>query len=442
MGLKLKDLRAAKPGEWISDGPAGSGRGSGVLLFRRTPGGVLAYFRSTRADGSRDTLSIGQYDEDGRGGMTLSEAREKAGELSRLYQSGVRDVRAHIEGDAAARAAVQKAEQEAQMQAAKERDERGRYTLRALCESYAAHLAKQGKVKSSKEAASAFKCHVFTHEAIASTPAREVTSDHVALMVRRVIEAGHQRMAGVVRSYLSASFNCAKGARYDSRLPAGLIPFAVEHNPVDVVPAIAVKAGNRTLNAPELRAYLGHLGGGSMADRALLVALLAGGQRMAQLLRATASDWDADTGSLRLWDGKGRRRDAREHILPLAGRAAALVAGLAANAGEGRMFGTTVETTVSKRVAEIAASMKGEPFDLRDIRRTVETMLAGMGISRDVRAQLLSHGISGVQATHYDRHTYTDEKRAALVAWEARIAAPESGTAGAGNVRAMRRRAA
>jgi hypothetical protein len=33
-----------------------------------------------------------------------------------------------------------------------------------------------------------------------------------------------------------------------------------------------------------------------------------------------------------------------------------------------------------------------------------------MGVSRDIRAQLLSHGISGVQAQHYDRHDYLKEK--------------------------------
>ena len=43
--------------------------------------------------------------------------------------------------------------------------------------------------------------------------------------------------------------------------------------------------------------------------------------------------------------------------------------------------------------------------------------------SQATRAQLLSHGISGVQAAHYDRHAYTDEKRAALGAWEARLEA-------------------
>ncbi len=89
--------------------------------------------------------------------------------------------------------------------------------------------------------------------------------------------------------------------------------------------------------------------------------------------------------------------------------------------------------------------MKGEQFDLRDVRRTCETMLAGMGISKDTRAQLLSHGISGVQSIHYDQHSYTDEKRAALVAWEARlteIAAGKKKAANVVNLRGKRKAAA
>ena len=39
-----------------------------------------------------------------------------------------------------------------------------------------------------------------------------------------------------------------------------------------------------------------------------------------------------------------------------------------------------------------------------------------------VRAQLQSHGLGGVQARHYDRHDYMDEKRDALRAWERRLA--------------------
>jgi hypothetical protein len=55
-------------------------------------------------------------------------------------------------------------------------------------------------------------------------------------------------------------------------------------------------------------------------------------------------------------------------------------------------------------------------------------MLAGMGISKDVRAQILSHGLGGVQDRHYDRHEYMEEKRQALEVWYARLVEIASGT--------------
>lgn len=169
---------------------------------------------------------------------------------------------------------------------------------------------------------------------------------------------------------------------------------------------------------------------------------------MTQQLRAKVSDFDPDTATLRLWDGKGKRTQPREHLLPLAPRAAALVAGLVdrANGMETPyLFSTHGRAplrfeTAGVRAGSISASMGGEPFTLRDIRRTCETMLAGMGISKDTRAQLLSHGISGVQAAHYDRHSYTDEKRAALVAWEAKLEAIARGEKPSANVRQIRRK--
>ncbi len=40
---------------------------------------------------------------------------------------------------------------------------------------------------------------------------------------------------------------------------------------------------------------------------------------------------------------------------------------------------------------------------------------ASLGIGREVRAQLQSHGLGGVQDRHYDDHDYMPEKRAALL---------------------------
>ena len=60
--------------------------------------------------------------------------------------------------------------------------------------------------------------------------------------------------------------------------------------------------------------------------------------------------------------------------------------------------------------ALVEARAVREPFQLRDLRRTCETMLAGLGVSSDIRAQLQSHGLGGVQNRHYDRHDYAPEK--------------------------------
>ena len=161
---------------------------------------------------------------------------------------------------------------------------------------------------------------------------------------------------------------------------------------------------------------------------------------MAQLLRARVADYDPRTKILRLWDGKGKRQNPREHLVPLAPVGAAAIEELIVRARQleqswaerekreprdGTLwifssFGTKpmTDTTPGKYVAKVCQEMGSQPFDLRDIRRTVETVLASLKVGKDIRAQLLSHGLSGVQDAHYDRFEYIDEKRAALIAWE------------------------
>ena len=58
---------------------------------------------------------------------------------------------------------------------------------------------------------------------------------------------------------------------------------------------------------------------------------------------------------------------------------------------------------------------------MRDLRRTAETHMAALGISSDVRAQIQSHGLGGIQARHYDRHDYMPEKQSALALWVQRL---------------------
>ena len=361
----------------------------------------------------------------------IEDARAEANRLQGMIDRGI-DPREQERDQEAQKTAARAAEEKARQDA----EHNKKYTLAALCDAYAEHLKAQGKVKSAAAVLSAVKCHVQDpYPAIAATPAREVTPRQIAEMVRTVIEKGKERTAGVLRSCLSAAYNCGRRAPFDAKLPAAFIKFEIETNPVDPVATIATKARKRTLNPDELKGYLTHLTEDNLIDLALKLALYAGGQRMAQLLRAEVKNYDVEAKTLLLFDPKGKRKEPRAHLLPLAPIAAGIVAELVERANREKSLllfcsrGSVVHwATPGKRVQEIAGQLGGEPFDLRDIRRTAETMLAAKGISREIRAQLLSHGISGVQATHYDMHTYIAEKRDALQRWERHLELIRTGT--------------
>ncbi len=385
------------------------------LAVRITAGGAKSFIFEGKLDRKTIRVTIGACSV-----WTLEDARKEANRLQALVDQDIdpRELRQqHREEKNRQKAAEENARREA------ERNQK--YTLKALCETYADYLEAKGKKEAAGSARSAMKRHIFEpHPDIAGTPAREVTPLQIADIIRCVMEAGKERSAGVLRAYLSAAFNCARKAPLDGKLPAVFIGFGVESNPVDPVPTIPVKARHRILSKEELKGYLAALGDNPV-DLALRLALFSGGQRMAQILRTDVADWDPETKTIRLFDSKGKRRDPREHLLPLAPVAAGIVTALVERStatgkhllfasGRSRMH----SRTPGKRALQISEQMDGAPFDLRDIRRTTETMLAALGISRDVRAQLLSHGISGVQAQHYDRHEYLEEKRAALRKWE------------------------
>jgi len=96
---------------------------------------------------------------------------------------------------------------------------------------------------------------------------------------------------------------------------------------------------------------------------------------------------------------------------------------LSANNGRAPLRKETVAVVVGEIEAAMLAARELErgPFSMRDLRRTAETHMAALGISSDVRAQIQSHGLGGIQARHYDRHDYMPEKRTALGLWARRF---------------------
>jgi integrase len=424
--LEPQQIVGMKPNTWLSDGVV---RGAGGLVFYCSRGGAKGgYFRYTDSQGRTDRIPLGAFDKAGRSGYTLAQLRDKAGELSKLRLSGVTDVRKHFEEQARLQAEAAEA---ARIAADAEAKARTSYTLERLCAAYIAYLQSRGKA-CANDTESVFRVHVTqANPDLAAKLAREVTRADLAGLIRKVAEAGKTRTAGILRSSLSSAYTLALGAEGNVHAPADLIAFQVTVNPVQGIQNIAVQAGDRVLNQDELQAYLKKITD-RLTDQALRLALFAGGQRLEQILRAKVSDFDLETGVLRLADPKGRRTQPRPHHLPLGPVAAAVCINLVERAREMQpeaedpfLFvtarGVLGRTLVSHRISDIAKEMGGSPFTLRDIRRTTETMMAGMGFSSDLRAQILSHGMGGIQQRHYVRYDFEREKRAALEEWEGRL---------------------
>lgn len=420
----------AKGMKWLAD--ADAGRGAGRLYARVSASGVRDfYFRYSTAVGERVALPLGEFARESTPGrLTLVQARVEADRLrAKLKSAPDRDLRAAARREEHARAAAQ-----AELVATEERQRRAeesarRYTVGALADTYVGHLAKLKK-QSARDVESIFRNHLHGTE-WAARKASELTAKESTAMLRRVVEAGHGRTAAKLRSYLRAAYALALTAELDASVPSAFLPFGVQANPIASTGSLADfnRARAHALTEAELLAYwrrLGQLKSDSVRA-ALQLALLLGGQRASQLLRLRRADVDLSARVLRLYDPKGRRKIPRVHELPITADASAILEPLMRRAeviGCDWVFssdGTVpmVPDTLSATAQEVANDLSHtgeacESFLPSDIRRTVETLFASKGIPRDVRAQIQSHGLSGVQARHYDKHDYRDEKRRAL----------------------------
>jgi len=378
-------------------------------LYRRT----LKPLRESTAEQARDEAlkAIGQI-KDGQDPLALKRERRRAGEEAKRTA-----------------AAVERARQDA-----------AAHTLRRLCELYLADLQRR-KRGAWRDAASLFKVHVYDGPE-AAKPAREVTPREITAILRRVIDAGHGRTAAKLRSYLRAAYQRAAAAQNDPTASADLLELGIETNPVAITASLADfnVARKRKLSERELAITLRILSRDtSLPARAAWIGALLGGQRPTQLLRAQLVDFDETAKTLTLYDPKGRRKEPRPHVVPVVGEALPILKAFAKEAKERRspwLFSThgkvklraeTVTAAVTAISDGLAAEAKKtgrsfEPFVLSDLRKAVETQLAALGVSKEVRGVLLSHGLGGVQNRSYNFHDYAGEMIEALKLWHARIA--------------------
>lgn len=136
-----------------------------------------------------------------------------------------------------------------------------------------------------------------------------------------------------------------------------------------------------------------------------------------------------------------RTKNGRPHDVPLSGLAMGVVESLDTE-GEGRVFGLRGSgfSGWSKAKRELDAKLEGvRPWTLHDIRRTVATGMATLGVQPHIVEAVLNHvsghkrGVAGV----YNRATYDKEKRAAMDAWASHL---QTLLSGATNVRRFARK--
>lgn len=437
---------------WIPDDDGVRGRGR--LLLRVTTGGTkLFYYRQPRRkQGGGAVVPIGPYSHVARPGyFTLSQARFEAGRLYAEFELGclathaprtapqpqVRNVRPQPRhSSVAAGAASDKTPVRAvQLEAPAAAEGDPTRTVGALCEAYAQNLDDRKKAESAADVRGYIRRELTPND-LANRPVTAVDGKEIGSFLRHVFKTKTGYTAERMRQLLHAAFALACETKIDPSQAEGK-DWGISQNPVASIASLSEyrKARSRHLSQRELAALLKRLaieGDQTPAEiRAIRASLLLGGQRYEQLLRLKIEQVDLPEHRLLLLDPKGRRSTPREHWLPTLPKLEQELQWLtdrARDIGSDMVFASQKRgkvlraSTVSRRLFAISREMLEagevkEPFQLCDLRRTVETYLASKSVSKDLRAQLQSHGIGGVQDRHYDWHDYLQQKRELLQMW-------------------------
>ena len=382
------------------------------LGLRVTAKGARAYVFQAWIDGGSVRVTIGHPDvwpletiwttdrETGQRVEVQRGARQEAARLKALVDGGVNPAEHRREQ------AAEKTRRKTAAESLKEK------TVAALCTAYV-ELLQQRKKVDARDAELTLQRFLAANEELAAKPAHAATSADFVTGLRKLHEAGKVREPGKVRSYAHAAFRTAMLAATDPEIPVKFEAFHVTANPLATIRATAARADKRPLSADELRTFWGIAKATEGTAGALMrLHILTGGQRIAQLLRLQRENVHAD--HIVLHDPKGRRTEARRHVVPLLADAKTALKAFTGAPGVFMVDGKAISPAVLARLEAEAIGDQIEAFEPKRLRSGIETALASVGVGREIRAQLQSHGLGGVQDRHYDDHDYLAEKRAAL----------------------------
>jgi integrase len=369
------------------------------LEFRVTAKGARTWsfrFRDPRS-GKPTRATIGDYPT-----VSLAEARERADAMRRQVAAGENPVEAKR----------------------RERELSGSRTFRALADRYLNEHARRHK-RSAEADERNLRLHVLPRWR--DRRFDEIRRADIIELVESLVTDGKPTLANRVQALVSSIFSFAM----DADLIAGNPCARLRRRGVEVV-------GRRVLTDSEIRLFW-H----GIVDRPVSRAV--GLALRLQLLTGTRPGEVAGAARAELGEGAwiipaSRSKNGRAHLVPLSELAQQTVHAALDLAGDDSDFvfpsplvdGASITAhalaVAMARFAKSLDSTAGESWRAErpsphDLRRTVATRLAKLGVAKEDRDSVLNHTRSDVGSKHYDTYDRAREKRRALDLWASTLVA-------------------
>ena len=320
--------------------------------------------------------------------VSLSMARQRAGEVVAAAKRGVNLIEAEERETALQRAAEAKA--------------------RPLSEIANTYLDTVKHLRSWRDIESRTRCHIIPK--LGNKAVGEVTrADVVDFLDRLEREEGLRHQVNRCRETLQAIF-----------------AYATERGLVTVNPIVGVSRRkleiprDRTLTAEELIALWRTIEKLPELPRAYFRVVLLTGARRNEVGRLAWSELDLDAASWRL--PAERNKSGRAFEIPLSGPVVETLRMLPRLGPMVFALDGKRPMTLHKWIERLRHKAGLLDVRLHDLRRTLRTGLAELGVSFEVAERVLNHAMPGLQAV-YNRHSYAAEKRAALALWAEHVLA-------------------
>jgi integrase len=376
------------------------------LVLRITANGARSFAYRFRHPHSRKTLraTIGAYP-----AINLEAARKRAREMAGQLQEGINPIEAkrHDRQSASSR------------------------TFEALAERYLReHAERHKRPRSAEEDKRNLTVHILPKWG--KRDFHHIRRANVIELIESIVRDGKHAAANRVHSLISKIFS-----------------FAIDADLLEANPAARLKKrgveniGRRILSDEEIKVFWNGITLRPVSRRiglALRLALLTGA-RANEITGARKAEFEnIDNPDLAAWViPAARTKNKRDHWIPLSPLALETIRSaleLTSNEDE-FLFPTHLRragpidrhalTSAMRRFAENSAAKtwQAEPPSPHDLRRTLSTRLAQIGILKEIRDRVLNHAtaLRDIGSRHYNLHEFQEEKRTALNRWSGELAA-------------------